>query len=742
MKKIELPNVCVLAVSLILSFGVVADDAFTLCRAEFAKYHHQITGKDVPEGTVRFAVDPKVSKSGKDAYTIKSGAADVTITGSNMRSVWYGLYDLLERRGGCRWFWDGDIIPKKDAIDLSGLDVSEEAHFEYRGIRYFAHRGLTRFQAEHWGPEDWRKEIDWILKRRLNTFMLRIGQDDLFQRAFPDACAYPDPSKPLPGTGKGFRDRSLFWSLQYRGELRKGLQKYAFDRGLMVPEDFGTMTHWYSFTPEDYLAKKKPPFLPQASSNYQEDKFLVWDIHQKKWLEEYWKMTETAVRDYGAGAPEPRLLHTIGLGERMCYTNRADNFKLKVEMLDMFLKHAHEKSPNSKILVAGWDFYYSWTPEEVRQFIPHMDPKRDLLWDYEGDVRPGGGRRRSNFTTWDVIGKFPYTFSAFLAYESALDARAYYPLIEERQRLAQNDPFCKGFIFWPESSHTDTLFLRYFTENAWSAKPVAHKDVLRRMCRDRYGRNAAAMEAAWLTVLPATYLRGWTGNYAHAVLGCGTKGGTHVGSVAKWKLPIADASKVFSMLAEIPWSDDFMKRDTIDIARVALDRIITYKAVKLSRAIREKKKDVALAKNLAALCDKMADVLELHTDYSIWESYLRLDAVEKIQNPDFSKTLFDNVSCGYCRSHQYELARHWYARHAGMLVKSVAKAAPVPNSAKIHQALLKKPLESLKPTMARTEVNYRRVMLEIAALCSAAEGAVSSRSEGDGSVELEGEEVK
>ena len=222
-----------------------ADAGFEMPRAEFAKYYREITGKDAPAGAVRFAIDPKVSKTGNDAYRIASEKTSecVVITGSNMRSVWYGLYDLLERRGGCHWFWDGEVVPKRDSIDFSGLDVHEEAHFEYRAIRYFAHRGLTRFQAEHWGPEDWRREINWILKRRLNVFMLRIGQDDLFQRTFPDVCEYPDPSKPLPGTGHSHDDRTLFWSLQYRGELRRNLQKYAFERGLMVPEDFGTMTH-------------------------------------------------------------------------------------------------------------------------------------------------------------------------------------------------------------------------------------------------------------------------------------------------------------------------------------------------------------------------------------------------------------------------------------------------------------------------------------------------------------------
>ena len=441
-----------------------APDQFALHRAEFAKYHRMITGRDAPANAVRFAIDPKVSKTGKDAYRIASGES-VVITGSNLRSVWYGLYDLLERRGGCHWFWDGDVVPKRDAIDLSNLDVHEEARFEYRGLRYFAHRGLTRFQAEHWGPEDWKKEIDWILKRRLNVFMLRIGQDDLFQRTFPDACAYPDPSKPLPGAGRGYNDRSLFWSLQFRGKLRDDLQKYGFERGLMVPEDYGTMTHWYAPTPLDYIENRKPPFYPGADKRPVNNR--VWDVRDDRWIDEYWKMTKKAVETYGKGAPAPRLLHTIGTGERILSKDKKENFKLKVLGLLRFMSRVERDYPDAKLLMPGWDFYHSWSPQEVKDFLKLLDPKKCIVWDYSADQKTGRGAK-SNFTKWDVIGKFPYTYSIFLAYEKALDVRADYPIIEERQKLVQNDPFCKGFIFWPESSHTDTLLLRFFTANAWS----------------------------------------------------------------------------------------------------------------------------------------------------------------------------------------------------------------------------------------------------------------------------------
>ena len=120
----------------------------------------------------------------------------------------------------------------------------------------------------------------------------------------------------------------------------------------------------------------------------------------------------------------------------------------------------------------------------------------------------------------------------------------------------------------------------------------------------------------------------------------------------------------------------------------------------------------------------MADILALHTDYSLWESYRRLDAVEKIRNPLFEKTLFENSSCGYCRSHQYELARHWYAPHVKAVAENLAKAVSAGNrkaaikvnAEKERLALKAKPLASLAPTLPRSEENFRRVLREIAAL--------------------------
>jgi hypothetical protein len=57
----------------------------------------------------------------------------VTIAAEDDDRTLYALYDSLDRRAGCAWFWDGDVVPKRRNIDITGLDIHEESAFRYRG---------------------------------------------------------------------------------------------------------------------------------------------------------------------------------------------------------------------------------------------------------------------------------------------------------------------------------------------------------------------------------------------------------------------------------------------------------------------------------------------------------------------------------------------------------------------------------------------------------------------------------
>ncbi|MBQ6947930.1 MAG: hypothetical protein IJN42_07770, partial [Clostridia bacterium] len=286
------------------------------------------------------------------------------LAGGRGRSTLYALYDWFERAAGCHYFWDGDVIPTLPALELKECDILERPRFEYRGFRYFAHRSLRRFQAEHWGYEDWKQELLFLTKRRLNFFMLRIGMDDLWQRAFPESCDYTADTP-----GDGYNDRTPFWDLKYRGELRQRVLAFARKLDLIHPEDCGTMSHWYSPAPESFIEKEKPDFFPQADTRYQSRRTLVWDIRKQRNMDLYMKLTETAEKEYN---PNPEFFHTIGLGERNMLPDKEQNFRLKKITLRRIAQSLRERYPHTKLLVAGWDFIGWWKGHEVGELLKEL----------------------------------------------------------------------------------------------------------------------------------------------------------------------------------------------------------------------------------------------------------------------------------------------------------------------------------------------------------------------------------
>ena len=437
-------------------------------------------------------------KDGSDEFSIVSVTEKnrriLVITAGRVRAALYGVYAFLEKAANCRYFWDGDVIPKADTIPLEGFDLYEAPRFEYRAIRYFAHRGLHRFQAEHWSMEDWKREIDWMLKRRLNLFMLRIGTDDLFQRAFPHIVPYPSNEEPLPESMSGYNNRTTFWSLEYRGRLRKQILDYAFERDLFHPEDCGTMTHWYSRTPLSFLQTVKPTLMQQKSVGYSEQTGLVWDIYDEKNLKNYQHLTQTHIKEFG----KPEIFHTIGLAERTLSGDREEGLAIKKHAYDTVTDFVKENYPGAPILVAAWDFYFTYKAEEVRKMIRSFDPQTHVILDYSVDLK----NSQNDFEQWDVVGKFPYIFGIFHGYQPQSHIHGDYTYLDQKLKVANDDPFCKGMAFWPELSHSDSFMLEYFTENSWRPDFLPMERRIQNFCQKRYGPYAETMQEIWTSFLP------------------------------------------------------------------------------------------------------------------------------------------------------------------------------------------------------------------------------------------------
>lgn len=731
------------------------EKAYHIAAKEFVKYYHKTTGvkleiaKDdgvsdlvivgsnginrlLADWIVEGLVEPFRFKIGTDEYQIKTanvlGRRLLLLAGGSGRATLYAVYDYFERAFGCRYFWDGEVTPKGED-KREEYDVFEKPRFEYRGLRYFAHRGLKRFQAEMWDFEDWKKELDYLLKRRLNLFMLRIGQDDLFQKAFPKDVAYPtEETMQDLDYGGVYIDRRLFWPLEYRGKLRKKVLTYAFERGLMHPEDFGTMTHWYSATPKDFLEKRKPTFFNEAGGGDTAN-FSVWDMRERENFENYLHLTDAHIKHYG----KAQLFHTIGFAERLYSDDPEKNMLMKKYMLDRFTQYVTEKYPNAPILIAAWDIWMRYRTKDVKRLVETYSEKNYMIFDYTSD-----SARTNNFTNWGVVNQFPYTFGIFHAYESTNDMLGFYDLTEERMAVAKADEKCKGMVLWPEISHSDTLMQEFFTVNTWSDKVIPVGEIVKKLCADRYGKHADEMYSVWTDELAVSSLMHWSMdenpfcfkqyNYLNpecfldeVINGVRERAVYAQMDYEKGRAALQNGisclEKAVAML-KYAKTDPFIRRDTLDIYRTVLGKFTHLAYMKLARTANAYKTGNATIADVEGcfadcknLLGALADGLSLAEEYCLYDTLGALNKAHKVYD-GFEITLKQNVLNRYCRTGVYEIVKEVFLPECEALRKVLVKDLPRGLDVETEKAFAEaqKKIESVFFTKPLSEMNENKTL--------------------------------
>ena len=140
----------------------------------------QGTGAAFP--TVQRSNDSAVQRHCPDAFHLHVEGERLRITGDGARGVLYGVYEVLERFAGCRWYssWHS-VIPKRDRIELPDVfdDVQTPA-FEMREPFWF----------------DVRRHADFAARLRSNSFKWgtvkpQYGGDDFrFGGGLPSAHSF------------------------------------------------------------------------------------------------------------------------------------------------------------------------------------------------------------------------------------------------------------------------------------------------------------------------------------------------------------------------------------------------------------------------------------------------------------------------------------------------------------------------------------------------------------------------
>jgi hypothetical protein len=694
------------------------EKAYKIAGETFADMWEKVTGerptiyfmkpnqRDLPEGEVVLigsdAVSPIVHELvregtleslniqyGGDNYrmlsVVKNGNKYLILAGGSGRSTIYAVYDFFRKQAGVEYFWDGDIIPNRQQIELSEIDILEKPHFEYRGLRYFAHRGLHRFQAEHWDLEDWKKEIDWLMKKRLNLFMLRTGTDDLFQRAFPDDVPYPPVDGQDPdGILRSYNDRTSFWPLRYRGELRKQVLQYARDRGLIHPEDIGTFTHWYSPTPSSFFTTRKDfPLMETGKENYMFPMHAVFDIESTLAWDTYWKLSETHIKEFGGASP--RMFHTIGLAERTI-GNKRENLQNKLFAYRKTQQILREHYPDKPLIIGSWDFISWWENDDIKKLINEFDPRRTIILDYTAD-----NISRIPYQDWNLSNTFPWIFGIIHSFANNSDIHGNYEnIISPRLEEASLDKQCIGLVVWSEISHSDTYLLEYLADNSWKPDRVNINEATARYCNTRYPPEIFnEMNIIWKDFLKLSQSNNWgkTGGTVREpqfrILSSTeliNLSPTRIDNLKEDLLNLypglKQSTEVLKRLAQLTrkyYENPFWNRDALDMTRTiasnSLYASLANGAIQMEKWSRNNPNVVKIQEFSILskeILTSLSEILALSDDFSMYASLQRLYEAKAINgfpptvNPHSEITLKGNSENNYCRSHHFELVQHVY----------------------------------------------------------------------------------
>lgn len=613
-------------------------------------------------------------------YAEKDGRKFEILSGGRPRALLYAVYRFFELTASCRYFWDGDIIPENRFFSPFGLAKYEKPHFKYRGLAYCPHRSLKRFQVEQWTYEDWVKEMDYVLKKRFNTFWMRLGMEDIFQKAFPDIVE--DPLYTCPGAPvHSYNDRRLLHPLSYKADLRKKVMDYAFRRDLLHPEESGAFTHWDTYTPQSFLDKVKPSLMCNVSETKMDARHIHLDITEDINLDYYFQVTKASIKHYG----KPEIFYVRGISERACYSTHEENIKFKIYCYKRIISKIRSEYPYAEIWFHNWDLMCNqWEPGDVRKLLSCIgdDPNIHML-SFTNDVEAG----MNAITEWGVPHTFPYLLGFFTANMPESEIQGNFDMMENRLAIAKKDPLCHGLLLWPEASHVDNFLQDFLSANGWTKENITAEEYIEKFCNDRYITRKEEMKTLWQTAL-AIYRKkrkvyrdpnnSISGHRIAHQLGCSLIFDERDMIRARncfnaCYVPLNKAEGFFRLLATLlreEKENHFILRDIQDLAKTVLIQAVenlfaaTVLLMEFWRNERKEetkevlKKALQLRRKYLFLYWKLLAANKENSLYDSLEHIYHSPAGD--HNPAAEEILKGNADNPYCRGHIAELAEYCY----------------------------------------------------------------------------------
>jgi len=409
---------------------------------------------------------------------IEDGRNWLVIGGSNDRGTLFGVYHLLEKYLKVGFFWDGDRVPSRSTVSLP-IDVFEESAPRFPN-RQNIQGCAYGYSAAHWNLDDWKSEIDWTVKKKLNMMQLDFGFKKVMEHdVYPqfgvnvgplnewdrfnsdlakDACAYARSVGARPVT------RSFH-----------GMVSEAFRQA--NPDARYMKVSWLDYPPVVYIHPSDPMF--------------------KKVFIAFQKANNA---EYGTS----HLYETNPFPEVNPGDTPEEKLQLKLDWGRSISEGLREVDPAGVFVCSAWAFLYEevWPPEVVKEFLATIGDDQIILNDIYAEEQP-------LYKKLDYFHGKPWGFSVLHSFGGTWTLHGDMRGLIARVLDVVDDPKasrCVNFYINPEMVRHNYFYFDLCTQLAWNPEGVILEEFVPDYAVRRYGETSApALETMLWKLVDSVY---------------------------------------------------------------------------------------------------------------------------------------------------------------------------------------------------------------------------------------------
>ena len=711
---------------------------------EFAKYATMMTGVE-PERAGEAAPDGgkivvSVGKSaaaqslieqglvsvpddlGEDGFILKSveteGQRCLVLLGGSPRGTLYAVYHYLETLCKVGFFWDGEQVPRLDQIPVDGIDIVERPRFPVR--EYMMDCEYTSYW---WGWEEWKREVDWAAKHRINLMSSNFDFTATWRRVWkkfgvdvPATGLTAPPFHPWAGWHKwdikppypeDFQEAIADLCKKFVDYGRSLGIKMAPDyRGFLgqVPKEFYEAYRdkarfidipWWKFGPGKFIYPTEPLYKE------------VW----KAYLEEYIKRFGT---DHIYAAQTFSEMEAGKTPEEQKETDIANAISA--------LEIVRSVDPEGTLFTQSWTWLNKkmWPKANIKAYLDAYPDEAMVIWELTG---PGGQQHKD--LDYYFGKRWLLGFLVCLAGQVSLHGDL--PDIIKRVQAVAAEPKadrCLGIAVQPEALHHNHMHFDLLYRLGWNPMSIEVESFLADYSVRRYGKESAPKMIRCLRELVASVYGSYDQTcplyhlriYEAAGLIYGRLGeGSHTRQVLPERsqfLPHLEKALAIALEEREKLGRSVMyQHDLIDIARQFLGDLFNLHMVSLYHAFRAGEKD-AFEKE-ARILEEILESQEMLLSSS--DMFCLQPIIEKAMElpnvpEDYDQRIRDILTVwadkiiDYAHRDYYELVRFYYSRRVDAFIKNLRERLAAgsteiddeeltPLYHEIEQAWVKKPFK-------------------------------------------------